>query len=93
MALVTGDGDRHISDMFVKMFAVYTASPDNIKKTIENMCRVIEESDDPDEKELALDTLTEILFPTGNWGDDLDSGIDDLNDSDNLPFVGGPGIM
>ena len=58
------DINRPAGALFAKVFAVYLNASDRIKEVIESMSKIVNDpAADEEERNAALDTLVEVLFP------------------------------
>ncbi|MGD8450329.1 MAG: helix-turn-helix transcriptional regulator [Phycisphaerae bacterium] len=80
-AAETKQAERILSESFAQVFRAYSEAPDDVQAVIRDMCAVINAPEtDPDDREAAVATLVEALFPTSYDGS-VGVDIEDLGES------------
>lgn len=88
------DGNRLMSEQFAKVFVrAYLEISDELQEVVKQMCQIAEDPEvDADDRESALVTLTEALFPSSHDGD-IGIDISAIRDEAPLDVLTGPFAM
>lgn len=70
--------ERMVSETFAQVFRAYMEASDEVQAVIRDMCELVNSAEtDPDDREAAIETLVEALFPI-SYGGELGIDIGDL---------------
>lgn len=79
-APVANKAERILSENFAQVFRAYMEASDEVQAVIRDMCELINCAEtDPDDREAAVETLVEALFPISHGGE-LGIDIGDLRE-------------